>query len=430
MKKLLKVTLLVLILGLVFRPALAQDEYYPDDEFASSADLEVDVWVDRGDGSVYNPGDEIEILFETSQDCYVVIYNIDTRGYVNILYPYDHTDSPWVEGNQIHRIPGSYNDYDLRVDGPDGVEYIQAIASLEPIVLPDWPRYVGGMGEDHLDITVLRLEDEDPYDFMETINYNIIRGDDYATDLCIFNVDYPHPRWYYHPQVYWTDRPWYYPMGEVYIGCPFGAEVYIDGMFYGICPITVPSLICGRHWVTVYWFGCRVWWDWVHIYPDRTIRIRADFPRRYRFVHDGVIKKEYRIRKDKGLLSGGKTIRVKEREYKVNQKSNVKTYKTEKYVKKNEAGLDGKGGKKYNEISTRSNIKKEKKVKVIKEQEKKKNKSTATIKKNKKQEDSSAKLKKKEVKRTEKASIKKAEPIKRTVKAKKSEAKKIPKRKR
>jgi hypothetical protein len=296
-------------------------------------------------------------------------------------------------------------------------------------VLPDWPRYVGGMQEDHLDITVLRLEDEDPYDFMETINYHIIRGDDYSVDLCIFNVEYPHPRWYYHPRTYWVDRPWYYPLGEVYIGCHFGAEVYIDGMFYGICPLTIPSLICGRHWITVYWYGCRVWWDWVHIYPDRTIRIRADFPRRYRFTHDGVIKKKYKVRKEKGLFTGRGKIAVKEKEYKVSQKEKIKTYKAENYVKKKEPRFEKKSVKKFKDVSTRSNIKKEKKTKVIKGERKKKSRSSSKITKVKKQNSTPAKFKKKDVKRTQKSSFKKTKSIRKSDSGKRSKTRSMPKRK-
>jgi hypothetical protein len=430
MKNIFKSILLVLILSLAFRPVLAQDEYYPEDErIVTSPYLEVDVWVDKGDGAAYNPGEEINVFFETSRDCYVVVYNIDTRGYVNILYPYDHTDSPWVQGNQVYRIPGREDDYDLRVDGPEGTEYVQAVASLEPIELPDWPRYVGGMGEDHLDITVLRLEDEDPYDFMETINYHIVPGYDYSADLCIFNVEYPYPRWYYHPRTYWIEHPWYYPMGGVYIGCPFGAEIYIDGVFYGICPITIPALICGRHWITVYHFGCRVWWNWVYVDPGRTIRIRADFPRRFRFSHDGVIKKKYKVRKEKGLFTDRGKIAVNEREYKVSQKSKVKTYKTERYVKKKEPRLEKKSVKKYKDVSTRSNIKKEKKTKVIKVEKKKKVTSTSRVKKETKRKEASAKLKNKKVEKPKSPSVKKVKSTQKSSSAKSSQTRNTSKRK-
>ena len=420
MKKILTSTLLVLFLGLTIRPLLAQDEYYPPDErIVSSPYLEVDVWVDQGDGSVYNPGDEIKVFFETSTDCYVVVYNIDTRGYVNILYPYDHGDSPWVEGNRVYRIPGRYDDYSLRVDGPEGVEYVHAIASLEPIVLPDWPRYVGGMTEDNLDITVLRLEDEDPYDFMETIDQHIVRGHDYATDLCIFNVEYPYPRWYSHPRAYWAERPWYYPVGEIYIGCHFGAQVYIDGMFYGVCPITIPALICGRHFISVYYFGCRVWWDWIHIYPERTIRIRADFPRRYRFTHDGVVKKKYRIRKEKKLLSGGKTIAVKEKDLKISQKKKSRVSREANYIKKKEQKFEGKNRKRHKEVSAKTYVDRQKKVKSDTNRH-----GDLKITKKTKQKSSSAELKKAPVKKTKRSSFKKAKSSRKPAQPKRSKVNK------
>jgi len=160
--KLLVVSVIIL---LFVSPALAQDpsqkaprivHHYPD--------LEIEVWTDKGEGAVYNPGEEIEVFFQTSQDCYVLIYNIDTRGYVNILYPYEYSDPHWVSGGRIHRVPERYEDYQLRVDGPEGTEYIQAICSTEPIDLPNWPRYLGGFREEDDEVSVLRLEeDEDPY---------------------------------------------------------------------------------------------------------------------------------------------------------------------------------------------------------------------------------------------------------------------------
>ena len=426
MKKMLTLTFLALVLGLALRPVSAQEEYdLTQDRIVPSPYVDVDVWVDRGDGSVYNPGDEISVFFETSRDCYVVVYNIDTRGYVNILYPYDGSDSPWVERDEVYRIPGRYDDYDLRVDGPEGIEYVHAIASLEPIVLPDWPRYVGGMRGDHVDITVLRMEDEDPYDFIETIDYHIVRGDEYATDLCIFNVEYPHPRWYYHPRVYWVERPWHYPIGGVYIGCHFGAEVYIDGVFYGYCPITIPALICGRHFVTVYYFGCRVWWNWVDVYPDRTIRIRADFPRRYRFAHDGVIKKTYRIRKDKKLLSGGKTVIQKDKGVRVVQKEKLKVGQGKDYARKNEIRLEEKS-RKRNEATTRQTYR-DKQKKVTSEDKKREN---SKVTKKAQRKDSSPQVKKTQAKKAEKSTFKKAKADRKPARAGSSNVKKTSTRKR
>jgi hypothetical protein len=301
---------LLLVLFPCFALALDYDqeeEFTNTEKIAPYPKLDIDVWVDKGEGGTYHPGQEIGLYFQTSADCYVAIYNIDTRGYLNILYPYESSDPQFVRGGKIYRIPGRYDDYQLTVDGPEGTEYIVAVASFEPIRIPSWPRYaqhlddMGGIREDN-EINVTRLEeDEDPYDFIEFVNNWMIPDDYYVTDLCLFNVECPQPRWYYWPNRYYIERPWYYDIGAAYIWSPFEAEVYIDGVFYGITPITIPYLIVGRHFVTIYYHGCRMWWDWVSVHQERMVTVQPHFNDRYRFVVDDPIQKEYRIRKEKEI---------------------------------------------------------------------------------------------------------------------------------
>jgi hypothetical protein len=277
--------------------------------------LDVKVWVDKGEGAIYHPGEDVKAYFQTSRDCYVVIYDIDTRGYVHLLYPADQEDDSYVEGGRVYRIPDRFDDYDLTVDGPDGVEYIQAVASLEPIDFPNFP----GASSDDEEIYAYKLEGEDPFEFMTDIN-NEICSDDYASDVCIFNVEYPHPKWYYWPQVVYVDRPVDLMWGGVYFGYPWGVEVWIDGVFYGITPITIPALVIGRHYCSFWFHGCWVWRDWVHVRRGHTIRVWPDCRDRYRFVEERVVEKSYRAEKAKRRRgadeTGGlvKPVRSMERE--------------------------------------------------------------------------------------------------------------------
>lgn len=307
MSKILKLILVTAILILSFKPALAQwqEEYDPGYEGriirTPAPNLDIDVWIDEGEGSTYYPGDEIYIYFRASRDCYVVIYNLDTKGYVNMLYPYDYSDDPWVEGGRVYRIPNRFADYSLTIDGPSGVEYVQAVASYEPLSPPNWPSYHGGIRSEPEEIVTLRMdEDEDPYVFMEWVNHRIRPHYDYVTDICRFYVRYPHPRWYYHPHLYW-EYPYSFPyhLGSVYIWAPFAAEIYIDGIFFGIAPITIPAVVIGRHYVTVYYNGCRVWDDYVYVERSKTVRLRTDFSDRIRYVSSDPVKKEYRSWKEK-----------------------------------------------------------------------------------------------------------------------------------
>jgi hypothetical protein len=256
--------------------------------------LDVEVWVDKGEGAVYNPGDNIKIYFQASQDCYVVIYNIDTRGYVELLYPVDEDDDPFVEGGRVYRIPDRFDDYELTVDGPDGVEYVQAVASPGPLDLPNFPGQYTYEGE----VYAYQLDGEDPFEFMADVNAEIAPYD-YASDVCMFSVEYPHPQWYYWPKVVYVDRPVDVYWGGVYFDYPWSVDVWIDGVFYGVTPITIPYLVVGRHYVSFWYRGCWIWRDWCRIRRDHTITIWPDCHDRYWYVRENFVEKNYRAEKAK-----------------------------------------------------------------------------------------------------------------------------------
>lgn len=306
MLKILKPMLVILILGLSLKPALAQDpgEYQGETGHriihTPNPGLDIELWSDKGDGSTYYPGEDIRVYFRASRDCYVVVYNLDTKGYVNILYPYNSSDERYVEGGRVYKIPGRNDDYSLTVDGPSGTEYIQAVASYEPLSVPGWSDYYreGAAPED---IRTLRMdENEDPYVFMEWVDHQLSPDSDFVTNVTDFNVRYPHPSWYYHPDLY-QYYPYSYPydLGSAYIWAPFAADVYIDGIFFGIAPLTIPSIVCGRHFVTVYYNGCRLWDNYFNVESRRTVRIQTRLDQRVRYVTEDPVKKEYRTWKDK-----------------------------------------------------------------------------------------------------------------------------------
>jgi hypothetical protein len=268
------------------------DSYGVKHRVMAQPQLDLEVWVDKGEGSAYHPGDDIKIYFQASRDCYVVIYNIDTRGYVHLLYPVDSEDDFYVEGGRTYRIPDRFDDYDLTVEGPEGLEYVQAVASFEAPDLPNFP----GEYEYEGQVYAYRLDGEDPFEFMADVNAEIAPSD-YASDACIFSVEYEHPRWYYHPDVVYVDRPVDLYWGGVYLDYPWGVEVWIDGVYYGITPITIPALVVGRHYLSFWFHGCWIWRDWFHVRRGYTDRIWADCGDRYRYVRERFVEKSYRAEK-------------------------------------------------------------------------------------------------------------------------------------
>jgi len=97
----------------------------------------VEIWTDRGTGSVYRVGDDVEICLRADRDCFVMVYEIDTDGHLRLLFPYHCGSDGFVEGGQVYRLGrGYYGNY--YVTGPSGVEYVHALASLRPFRTLYW----------------------------------------------------------------------------------------------------------------------------------------------------------------------------------------------------------------------------------------------------------------------------------------------------
>lgn len=102
----------------------------------------VEIWTDRGTGSVYRPGERVDVFMQPAYDCFVIIYDIDTDGNVRLLFPYDSRDDGFVRGGEVYRLGMShYGGY--RVTGPSGIEYVHVLASFEPFRPVYWHGQAG-----------------------------------------------------------------------------------------------------------------------------------------------------------------------------------------------------------------------------------------------------------------------------------------------
>lgn len=98
----------------------------------------VDVWVDRGDWSVYQPGDLLGVYFRVDRPCYVTIVDYAPDGSVEMLFPNRWSGSNFVRPDRTYRIPESRL-YSLRIAGSGGEETLYACAHSAP-----WPSVSGG----------------------------------------------------------------------------------------------------------------------------------------------------------------------------------------------------------------------------------------------------------------------------------------------
>lgn len=241
------------------------NEYYGQERGRVDRYLDVDIWSNRSDGDYYI-GDNIQLKFRVNRDAYIVIYSLDTRGRVNLLFPASPNESNFVEGGATYSFPAARDDYDLVVTGPEGVETVQIIASRERIPIPDWYPNSG-----------LVFDWDDRNDYMDWVNDR-------------YFVRYPGQRFAYDREVLyvneWEDeyfRPVYYPTypawtiaGNVYIDYPYGASVYINGIYWGVTPLYIPRIYVGWHTFTFYDYWGNCWERDIHVHRYNTVVIDRD----------------------------------------------------------------------------------------------------------------------------------------------------------
>jgi hypothetical protein len=160
----------------------------------------------------------MQVYFRASADAYVLLYNIDTEGYIHLIYPFRPRDPSRVEGGQTYQVPARHDPYELVAEGPAGVEYVVALAS--PLPFQTLPWYLApGAGDEPRDSTADGDDlDEgvivgDPYVGMEKLNERIVpagREDQVATADTYFYIErhVEYPRYVCadcHHRTYWFD---------------------------------------------------------------------------------------------------------------------------------------------------------------------------------------------------------------------------------
>jgi len=232
-----------LMIGLVLAPPPAR-----------ARTMGVDIWTDRGKDAVYEPGEPVEIKVRTSDDAYLLVYDIDSEGYLRVLYPYEG-GSGYIEGRHTYRVPPYQSGLQLVVQGPVGEGYIVAITSRQPFnALPRYLRpydpqaegagYVGEE-DDYEGVTADGRITGDPFVAMERIRRQVLYDSNdpeaFATAYTSYYIHQPvrYPRYLCndcHRPSYWA---WWDGWDPYYTSCSaFDFRVY-----------------WGWNWGPRYWFG-------------------------------------------------------------------------------------------------------------------------------------------------------------------------------
>jgi len=151
---------------------------------AHARTLDVDVWTDRGTDAVYQPGDRIVVKSRANDDAYLLVYEIDSEGYVRVLWP-TRGRTGRVEARRTYQVPPDDADYDLVVEQQTGQSFLVAIASREPFGRLPWylrpydPQAEGvgfvGQPDDEDGVTSEGRIVGDPFVAMERIRRAVVR---------------------------------------------------------------------------------------------------------------------------------------------------------------------------------------------------------------------------------------------------------------
>jgi hypothetical protein len=235
--------------------------------------LDIEVWTGRGDDSVYEPGDLLEVRARASDDAYLLVYEIDAEGRVRLLSPF-RGSSGFVEGRRTYTVPPERSNVELVVqDGPVGQCYVVAIASRDRF--RDLPWYlrpydiqaeeVGyeGMPDDEEGITAEGRIVGDPFVVMEKIRRRVLLR---PNDASAFATGYA--TYYVHEEVR-------YPRYLCYDCHRPGRWTWWTGFdpYYTHCSVFDFRINWSWGWGPAYWFGTVPYYYYI---------VRADCPPHYR----------------------------------------------------------------------------------------------------------------------------------------------------
>ena len=96
------------------------------------SELQVSIWVDK---PAYRVGEEIVIHFWINRPAWVYIIDIDAAGYARLIFPNRFDRDNYIDQAGEYSLPGPSDPYRFVVVPPTGTEYLQIIASTQPLPL-------------------------------------------------------------------------------------------------------------------------------------------------------------------------------------------------------------------------------------------------------------------------------------------------------
>lgn len=91
--------------------------------------------VPRREYSQYKVWDKVEVLFQSSEACYVYFFNIAPTGEVSLLFPNRYARNNRVDPNEIYRFPDTRANFDWELRPPTSAEIVKVFATKRPVAI-------------------------------------------------------------------------------------------------------------------------------------------------------------------------------------------------------------------------------------------------------------------------------------------------------
>ena len=213
--------------------------------------LQVQIWVDK---PAYAVGETVEIHFNINKPAYVYIWDIDPTGKVVLIFPNAYDPNNYFTAG-THTVPTSQRtrDYKYRVQPPTGTEYLQIMATSQPVDL----------GAEFSTETPFPLLGENPEGWRQQLKAKVLglipEPTERAFDFTWFEIVSGAPPQYGTLVVETT---------------PSFAELYVDNTFRGYTPKTL-VLVAGYHDILIKKSGYQDWSRQIYLVAGRTRTLRV-----------------------------------------------------------------------------------------------------------------------------------------------------------
>ncbi len=199
-----------------------------------------EIWVDRGQGATYYPGDSIEVYYRATRDCYVYILDVLPSGHVRWLLP-----SAWFQNNYVKANRTSVLT-NMTVEPPSGIEYLIIFASTQQLSMPYLEEsvrsggaqaYIEGEANFILGNIQAKIRIAPQQAWVSSYTYFYVGG---GFPPVIVPPPTPVP------------QPPVIQYGAIRVSSyPSGAKVFLDGTERGTTPLFLTSVPFGSHEVTI-----------------------------------------------------------------------------------------------------------------------------------------------------------------------------------